>query len=63
MASEQTTLRITLHKSRIGSCPKVRKTLDALGLKRINQSVTRPANDSVRGMVRAVRHLVKVDEA
>ncbi len=63
MARKQSTLRITLCRSRIGSCPKVRKTLDALGLTRINQSVMRPANDSVRGMVRAVRHLVKVDEA
>ena len=63
MAPDQGTLRITLFKSRIGSCPQVRKTLRALGLNRINQVVERPANDSIRGMVRAVRHLVKVEEA
>jgi large subunit ribosomal protein L30 len=63
MAPDQSTLRITMYKSRIGSCPKVRKTLDALGLKRVGQIIVRPANESVRGMVRAVRHLVKVEES
>jgi large subunit ribosomal protein L30 len=63
MAPDQKALRITLYKSRIGSCPKVRKTLDALGLRRVDQVVMRPANDGIRGMVRTVRHLVKVEEA
>jgi len=55
-------LRITLNKSLIGNCPKVRKTAAALGLRRPGQTVVRPANDSVRGMARAIRHLVTVEE-
>lgn len=62
MNSEHGTIRITLKKSLIGACPKVRKTAAALGLRRIGKTVTRPANDSVRGMIRAIRHLVTIEE-
>ena len=63
MTREEGALHITLTKSLIGSCQKVRKTAAALGLTRIGQTVVRPANDSTRGMARAINHLVKVDEA
>jgi len=63
MAKEPGTLRITLTKSLIGNCPKVRKCAAALGLRRIGQTVVRPANDSIRGMTRAISHLVTVEEA
>jgi len=56
-------LRITLTKSLIGNCPKVKKTAAALGLRRPGQTVVRPANDSVRGMARTIRHLVTVEES
>ena len=62
MAQATGTLRITLTKSRIGACPKVRKTLAALGLRRLHQTVERPANDSIRGMVRTVAHLVETEQ-
>ena len=62
MARKEGALHITLTKSLIGSCPKVRKTAAALGLTRVGQTVVRPANDSIRGMTRALDHLVKVDE-
>jgi len=62
MIQEPGTLRITLKQSLIGSCPKVRKTAAALGLRRPGQTVVRPANESVRGMARAIRHLVTVEE-
>jgi len=62
MAQEPGMLRITLKKSLIGNCPKVRKTAAALGLFRVGQTVARPANDSVRGMPGAIRHLVTVGE-
>lgn len=55
-------LKITLVKSTIGSIPKHRKTVEALGLRRPNKSVEMPDNASVRGMVNQVRHLVKVEE-
>ena len=62
MVSDQSTIRITLCKSKIGSCPKVRRTLAALGLRRISQTVAQPDTAAVRGMVRTVRHLVTVEE-
>lgn len=55
-------LKITLVKSTIGAVPKNRKTVEALGLRKLNHSVEMPDNDAVRGMVRQVRHLVKVEE-
>lgn len=55
-------LNITLVKSTIGAVPKNRKTVEALGLRKLNHSVEMPDNPAVRGMVRQVRHLVKVEE-
>lgn len=62
MPRKKKELRITLCRSRISACPNTRRTLAALGLRRVRQSVTRPANDSVRGMVAVVQHLVTVEE-
>ena len=55
-------LRITLVKSPIGAIPKHRKTVEALGLRKLNETVERPDNESVRGMIFQVKHLVKVEE-
>ena len=55
-------LKITLVKSTIGAIPKHRKTVEALGLRKLNKSVEMPDNESVRGMVKLVQHLVKVEE-
>ncbi len=55
-------LRITLVKSTIGAIPKHRKTVEALGLRKLNRTVEMPDNKAVQGMVQAVRHLVKVEE-
>ena len=55
-------LRITLIKSTIGAVPKNRKTVEALGLRKIGKTVEMPDNDAVRGMIQRVRHLVKVEE-
>lgn len=55
-------LKITLVKSPIGSIPKHRATVEALGLKKLNHSVEMPDNDAVRGMIWHVKHLVKVEE-
>ena len=56
-------LKITLVKSTIGAVPKNKKTVEALGLKKIGASVERPDNKAVRGMIQQVQHLVKVEEA
>ena len=55
-------LKITLVKSPIGAKPKHRKTVEALGLRKMNKTVEMPNNDAVRGMVNQVSHLVKVEE-
>ena len=54
-------LKITLVKSTIGAVPKHKKTVEALGLKKLNKTVELPDNAATRGMVKQVQHLVKVD--
>ena len=55
-------LKITLVKSPIGAVPKHVKTVEALGLKKLNKSVEMPDNAATRGMIQQVIHLVKVEE-
>ncbi len=55
-------LKVTLVKSPIGAIPKHRKTVEALGLRKLNKTVEMPDNESVRGMIWQVKHLVKVEE-
>ena len=55
-------LKITLVKSTIGAVPKNKKTIEALGLRKVNHTVEMPDNAAVRGMIQRVRHLVKVEE-
>ena len=56
-------LKVTLVKSTISAVPKHKKTVEALGLKKLNKTVILPDNAATRGMVGQVRHLVKVEEA
>ncbi|MEE8194623.1 MAG: 50S ribosomal protein L30 [Dehalococcoidales bacterium] len=58
-----TKLRITWVKSGIGYADDQRRTLKALGFRRLNQSVVHDDSGSIRGMIIKVRHLVKVEEA
>ena len=55
-------LRITLLRSTIGRPKDQGLTVRALGLRRIRQTVERPNNPAIRGMVTKVRHLVDVEE-
>jgi large subunit ribosomal protein L30 len=54
-------LKITQTRSQIGETQKHRGTLRALGLGRIGTSVEREATRETLGMLRKVRHLVRVD--
>jgi len=54
-------LRITLVKSVIGRPYDQERTARSLGLRKLNHSVTRPDNASIRGMVQKISHLVKVE--
>ena len=55
-------LKITLVKSTIGAITKHKKTVEALGLKKMHKTVVLPDNAATRGMVQQIRHLVKVEE-
>ena len=55
-------LKVTQVKSAIGSKPKQRGTLRALGLGRIGKTNTLPDRPEIRGMLHKVPHLVRVEE-
>ncbi|MCF2946119.1 50S ribosomal protein L30 [Paenibacillus tarimensis] len=55
-------LQITLVRSLIGRNEKQRATVQALGLRKLHQSVVKTDNAAIRGMVNHVSHLVKVEE-
>jgi len=55
-------LKVTLVRSVIGSKPKHRGTIRALGLRHINQSVVHADRPEIRGMLARVPHLVTVAE-
>lgn len=59
---EQKTLKITLTGSAIGCTRRQRETLRGLGLRRREQSAIVKDSPAVRGMVRKVGHLVRVEE-
>jgi large subunit ribosomal protein L30 len=56
------TIRITYFKSTIGFPKNQRDTVHSLGFRRLNQTLEKTDNPSVRGMVNTVRHLVRVEE-
>ncbi len=56
-------VRITQTRSQIGQSEKHRGTLRALGLGKIGRSVERQDSPETLGMLRKVRHLVKVEDA
>ena len=55
-------LKITLVKSPIACQPKQRKTVEALGLRKLHHSVELEDNAAVRGAINKVSHLLKVEE-
>ena len=55
-------LTVTQTRSAIGTKPKHRGTLRALGLGRIGQSNTLPDRPEIRGMIARVPHLIEVSE-
>ncbi len=55
-------IRVTQIRSRIGSTSRQKKTLDALGLRKMNKTVELNGSPQVLGMVNKVKHLVRVEE-
>lgn len=62
MSEKVRQIRVSLVRSTIGCKPDQRRTVRALGLRRLNSSVVKAANPAVLGMVRTVAHLVRVEE-
>ncbi len=56
------TIKIKQVRSRINSPIDQKKTLDALGLRKLNRVVEHPDNPAIRGMIAKVKHLVSVVE-
>ena len=55
-------LKITQVKSRIGATAQQRTNLDALGLRKIRQSVEHEDSVIIKGMLERVKHLVTIEE-
>lgn len=55
-------IKITQIKSKIGSTERQKRTLEALGLKKLHNPVELEATPQVLGMVRKVNHLVKTED-
>ena len=55
-------VRITLRRSPIGKKPKHRATIQALGLRKLHQSVEKELNPMISGMIRTVDYLLEVEE-
>lgn len=62
MANAKKTLRVTQTRSQIGRPADQGKTLKALGLGRIGKTSELVDNESVRGMLFKIKHLVEVEE-
>lgn len=55
-------IRITQIKSSIGAVPKHRRTMEALGFRRCYQTLVKADTPQIRGMIRQVQHLVRVEK-
>ncbi|MDZ7741459.1 MAG: 50S ribosomal protein L30 [Bacteroidota bacterium] len=55
-------LKITQVKSKIGHTERQKRTLQALGLRKMHQSIEVDANPQIQGMIEKVKHLLEVEE-
>ena len=55
-------IKISLKRSTIGALPRHRATVRSLGLRKIGSSAVQEDTPAIKGMVRAVQHLVTVEE-
>ena len=62
MAGAENTIKVTQVRSSIGTMPKHRGTLRALGLRGLGQSNELPDRPEIRGMIARVPHLISVEE-
>ena len=60
--TKKQTRKSTQVKSRIGYKKKAKATLDAMGLKKMNHTVELPDNPAIRGMIKKIEYLIKVED-
>ena len=60
--SKKNDIKITQIKSAIGSPINQKRTIGALGIKKMNHSVVHKATPQILGMINTVRHLVKTED-
>jgi large subunit ribosomal protein L30 len=63
MPKKKSILKITQIRSKIGYKPKARATLEALGLRKIRQTVELPDIPTVRGMIKKIEYLLTVEKS
>jgi large subunit ribosomal protein L30 len=63
MVEKMTQIKVTQVRSTIGRPERQKRTMDALGLGKVNRIVVHNATPQIVGMVKQVSHLVKVEEA
>jgi large subunit ribosomal protein L30 len=56
-------IKVTLIRSKIGKPPKQRKTLAALGLKKLHQTKIFDSSPAIMGMVNQINHLLRIEES
>lgn len=56
-------LKITLTRSPIGFQFKQKRTVSALGFTKMHQTIVRPDNAAIRGMLKKIEHMVHVEVA
>ena len=56
------TIRITQYRSAIGYPKNQKETIRSLGFHRLNETIEKPDNPSIRGMIFTVRHLVRIED-
>jgi large subunit ribosomal protein L30 len=54
-------IRITQVRSKIGKPARQKKTLEALGIRKMNHSVEHEATPAILGMVEKIKHLLKIE--
>ncbi|MCD6066732.1 MAG: ribosomal protein [Bacteroidetes bacterium] len=54
-------VKVTLVKSTIKKTQRIKRTVEALGLRKVNSTVEHTVTPQIQGMIRAVNHIVKVE--
>jgi large subunit ribosomal protein L30 len=63
MATAEKKIKVTLVRSGIGKIGPQKRTVRALGLIKMHKSVIHRDTPAIRGMIRRVKHLVRVEDA